>query len=164
MTVRDVDGTTRTAPSATHGQKKRWCARYVDDDGQEHTMAFAKADAQQWLETEVTAAFATGTYVAPAAGRVTVADIYASWCSAQAHISAKTAASRRSVWGSRAGSHWADMSVIIVRTAAVRAWVGRSARPSNDKARRFDSRRTRGCGGARWRHSGCRTSTCCAVG
>ena len=52
----------------------RWRARYVDDDGREHTKGFArKVDAQQWLDNEVTAQLATGTYVAPEAGRVTVA-------------------------------------------------------------------------------------------
>jgi integrase len=111
-------------PSATHGKKTRWRARYVDDGGLEHTMAFArKTDAQKWLDTEITAKFATGTYVAPAAGRVTVADVYGSWSAAQAHISAKTAASRRSTWSSRVQPQWADISVIDVRTPAIRAWV-----------------------------------------
>src|SRR5208337_1516138 len=95
-----------------------------DEDGREHAKGFArKTDAQKWLDSEVTAKFATGIYVSPAAGRVTVADIYRSWSSAQAHISAKTAASRRSAWSSRVEPQWGDMLVVDVRAAAIRAWV-----------------------------------------
>jgi hypothetical protein len=46
----------------------RWRARYVDDQCREHTKAFTrKGDAQSWLDNEVTAKFATGTYVTPEA-------------------------------------------------------------------------------------------------
>ena len=83
-TVRDPDGTTRTVPSAEHGRGMRWRARYVDDSGREHTKAFTrKADAQAWLDTEITPKLAAGTYVAPEAGRVTVAAVYESWSASQ---------------------------------------------------------------------------------
>lgn len=123
-TIRDTDGNLKSVPSANYGKGKRWRARYVDDEGGEHAKGFArKTDAQKWLDSEVTAKFATGTYIAPAAGRVTVADVYKSWFPAQAHISAKTAASRRSAWNSRVEPQWGDMFVVDVRTAAIRAWV-----------------------------------------
>ena len=126
--VRDPDGSTRTVPSARHGRGMRWRARYVDDRGQEHTKAFVrKVDAQQWLDTEITPSLATGTYVAPRAGRVTVAEMYKSWSAAQGHISAKTAATRRSAWGSRVEPHWGHVAVIDVKTSAVRAWVAAMA-------------------------------------
>ena len=47
----------------------------------------AKQTLRAWLDNEVTAKFATGTYVAPEAGRVTVGDVYESWSASQAHIS-----------------------------------------------------------------------------
>ena len=72
-TVRHPDGRTESVPSANHGKGSRWRARYVDDDGNEREKLFGKkADAQRWLDTDVTTKFATGTYVAPAAGRATV--------------------------------------------------------------------------------------------
>jgi hypothetical protein len=87
-----------------HGVGLRWRARYVDDGGRECTKAFGrKVEAQQWLDA-INAQFATGTYLEPAAGRITVATVYQSWSVAQAHISAKTAASRRSSWNSRVAS------------------------------------------------------------
>jgi hypothetical protein len=96
----------------------------VDDDSHEYSKGSTrKTDAQKWLDSEVTAKFATGTYIEPSAGRVTVADVFQSWFPAQSHISAKTAASRRSPWSSRVEPQWGDVLVADVRTAAVRAWV-----------------------------------------
>jgi integrase len=122
--IRDADGNSQSVPSANVGKGKRWRARYVDEEGREHAKGFArKTDAQRWLDSEITAKFVAGTYVAPSAGRVTVADVYESWFPAQAHISAKTAASRRSAWRSRVEPKWGDTLVVDVRTAAIRAWV-----------------------------------------
>jgi hypothetical protein len=94
--------------AATH---MRWRARHVDDRAQDRAKDFArKAGAQNWLDSEVTVKFATGTHIAPCAGPVTVADVYQSWFPAQAHISAKTAASRRSAWSGRVEPQWGDTS------------------------------------------------------
>jgi len=99
-TVRHPDGSKETVPSANYGKGSRWRARYVDDDGNEREKLFdRKAKAQQWLDTDVITKFATGTYVAPEAGRATVGDVYRSWSTSQAHIAPKTAQSRRSTWG-----------------------------------------------------------------
>jgi integrase len=49
--------------------------------------------------------------------------VYESWFPSQAHISAKTAASRRSAWTSRVEPQWGDTLVVDVRTAAIRAWI-----------------------------------------
>jgi hypothetical protein len=78
-TVRDSDGNTQSVPSTNHGKGKRWRARYVDEKGSEHAKGFTrKTDAQKWLDSEVTAKFATGTYIEPSAGRVTIADVFQS--------------------------------------------------------------------------------------
>ena len=122
--VRDPDGTIRTVRSARDGRGMRWRARYVDDDGHEHTQAFARrSDAQAWLDNDITPALATGTYVTPEAGAVTVAAVYAAWSAAQGHISAKTALTRRSAWNKHVGPHWGDTAVVEVKTSAVRMWV-----------------------------------------
>lgn len=123
-TVRDAEGNTRKVASARHGIGLRWMARYVDDAGRELTKSFARrSDAQKWLDTEVIAALATGTYVAPKAGLVTVGAMYASWSASQAHISAKASATRKSAWNSRVKPHWEQVVVADVKTSAVRAWV-----------------------------------------
>ena len=103
-------------PSANNGKGMRWRARYVDDDSREHAKGLTrKSDAQKWLDSEVTAKFATGTYIEPSAGQVTVANVYQSWSPAQSHISAKTAATRQSSWNSRVEPQWGDTLVVDVR-------------------------------------------------
>jgi integrase len=122
-TVRDADGNIQTVPSASHGRGMRWRARYVDEDGREHSKRFTrKVDAQQWID-DITSAFVTGTYTAPAAGRVTVATVYTAWMAAQAHIAAKTALTRRSTWANYVEPRWGNTAVVDVKTSAVRAWV-----------------------------------------
>jgi integrase len=127
-TVRDLDGTARTVPSAEHGRGMRWRARYVDDAGREQSKGFArKADAQSWLDNEITPKLATGTYVAADAGKATVALVYASWSASQGHISPKTAATRKSAWTSRVEPQWGAVPVVDIKTAAIRAWVAKLA-------------------------------------
>jgi integrase len=127
-TVRDADGNTRTVPSTEHGRGMRWRARYVDDAGREQSKGFArKADAQAWLDNEITPKLATGTYVAPDAGKVTVAVVHASWSASQGHISPKTAATRKSAWSSRVEPQWGAVPVVDVKTVAIRAWVAKLA-------------------------------------
>jgi hypothetical protein len=70
-----------------------------------------KADAQKWLDTEATANLASGTYVPPRAGAMTVAEVYASWSTSQGHISAKTAATRKSAWHTRVEPRWGKVAL-----------------------------------------------------
>src|SRR5262249_32827626 len=108
--------------SNRHGIGMRWRARYVDDHGREHTKAFTrKADAQRWLDNDVTAKFATGTYVAPEAGRVTVAAVYESWIASQGHIKPRTEMIRRGAWTNRVNPVFGDVPVADVKTSAVKA-------------------------------------------
>ncbi|TFC84853.1 tyrosine-type recombinase/integrase [Cryobacterium sp. TMT4-31] len=60
-----------------------WRARYRDDAGKEHARHFdRKIDGQRWLD-EVTAGRVTGTYVSPAAGKVTLRAFYLVWAERQ---------------------------------------------------------------------------------
>jgi len=59
-------------------------AQDTDDNDREHTKAFVrKVDAQNWLDTDITPALSTGTYVAPRAERITVCEMYSSWSNGQ---------------------------------------------------------------------------------
>lgn len=122
-TVYDEGRNPQVVPSARHGKGRRWRARYVDDDGRERTQAFdRKTDATAWL-TEQSTKIATGQWVAPEAGRITVADVYLAWSTSQGHIAAKTAATRKSVWDSHVRPRWGTVAVVDVKTAAIRSWV-----------------------------------------
>jgi hypothetical protein len=119
---RKSDGT----PSTLDGKGSRWRARYVDDQGRERAKAFQrKVDAQHWLDNEVTAKFATGTYITPEAGKVTVAEVYQSLAASQGHIAPKTAAIRQGAWMNYVAPVWGDVAVVDVKTTAVKAWVAK---------------------------------------
>ena len=108
---------------ARYGVGLRWRARYVDDNGSERSRSFARRiDAQAWLN-EINSEFVTGTYVAPEAGKISVAQVYGSWAASQGHISAKTATTRRNVWKSRVEPQWGEVAVVDVKTSGVKAWV-----------------------------------------
>ncbi|WP_278373410.1 tyrosine-type recombinase/integrase [Brevibacterium casei] len=61
----------------------KWRARYRDADGREHARHFdRKFDAQQWLDDE-TVKLRTGTWVEPAAGKMTLEEWFDEWSSIQ---------------------------------------------------------------------------------
>jgi integrase len=69
--------------SAVYGQGKRWQARWRDAAGRQRKQHFDRhADAERFLAT-VKADLAHGIYLDPAAGKVTLGEYAAAWCSAQ---------------------------------------------------------------------------------
>ena len=97
----------------------KWRPRYRDDDGQEHSRHFErKRDGQAWLD-EVASSRLTGTYVAPAASRVTLAGFYADWAPRQQWAT-----------GTRKNADWAvdsctfrDVPFGKLRRSHVESWV-----------------------------------------
>lgn len=75
-TIRDAAGNPLTVPSKRNGKGMRWRARYVDNQGSEHSKGFTrKADAQRWLDKQ-TADIVSGVHVAPRDAQLTVEQ----WC------------------------------------------------------------------------------------
>jgi integrase len=63
----------------------RWRARYRDEAGREHSKHFTrKIDAQKWLD-EITTALVSGTYVDPAAGKISFRENAEYWRLHQVH-------------------------------------------------------------------------------
>ena len=56
-----------------------------------------RVDAQAWLD-EITAGRVTGTYMAPKAGQITVAELHAKSVGTPDHLTATTASTRRYTW------------------------------------------------------------------
>ena len=74
-------------PSAADGKGLRWRARYVDDEGKEHSKAFrTKTEATRWLNGIVSTQ-EVGTYVDPQLGKVTFASFYREWSTRQVWVS-----------------------------------------------------------------------------
>ncbi len=111
------------SPTARAGKGRRWLARYVDDQGHENTRSFERRlEAQAWLD-EITAAQVTGTYVAPKAGRITVAELHAKWLGTQGHLKQTTVATRSFAWSGYVEDRWARVAAADVHTSDVKAWV-----------------------------------------
>lgn len=97
----------------------RWRARYRDEAGKEHARHFErKVDAQRWLD-EISSTVLSGTYVDPAAGRITFEQFYGDWSGRQLWVPATKAnadLATRSVT-------FADLPMKSIRRSHVEAWV-----------------------------------------
>ncbi|WP_063024212.1 MULTISPECIES: tyrosine-type recombinase/integrase [Nocardia] len=125
ITVENADGekSRQRVRSANYGCRKRWRARYVDDEGQEHSQSFErKPDAQAWLDG-VVSSLVTGTHIAPSAGRETIGAAGRRWLDTQGHLKATTDATRRDTWRPHVEPRWGNIEIRNVRTSDVRAWV-----------------------------------------
>lgn len=72
-------------PTQRHGRGKRYRVRWVDDTGREQTRFFEKkADAERF-DANVRADVSRGQYIDPKAGKVTVADYWATWRATMLH-------------------------------------------------------------------------------
>jgi hypothetical protein len=86
----------------------RWRARYRDATGREHARHFGrKVDAQRWLDG-VPAALATGSYVDPRTGRLTVGEWADRWLSDQGQLKPTTRARYRGILDGHVLTRWAE--------------------------------------------------------
>ncbi len=120
---RQPDGSTATVPSANADQGSRWRARYVDGDGREHVKAFRrKADAQQWLDKQVSDQV-TGTWTDPALSGVTFGVLAERWFTTKANRSPKTVAGYRSLLDTVVLPRWRDTTLRDIRFDDLQVWI-----------------------------------------
>lgn len=125
--VRQPDGTTRTAPSASYGRGSRWRARYVDDAGKERAKGFSrKVDAQQWLNKQVSDQV-TGTWTDPALSGVTFGIMAERWISTKATRAPKTVAGYRSLLDTVVLPRWQDIPLRQIQFDDLQVWISRLA-------------------------------------
>ena len=122
-TVRDSEGNTQKVPTSRHGTGMRWLARYVDDQGREHSRAFGrKVDAQSWLDKQISDQV-TGTWTDPALSSVTFGTMAERWLSTKATRSAKTVAGYRSLLDTVVLPRWKDVPLRDVRFDDLQVWI-----------------------------------------
>lgn len=96
-----------------------WRARYIDDQGREHTRHFpTKRAGNEWLD-EATAALVDGTHVAPRDGSQTLADYYRDMRKVQVWTSGTVLAMDLAVLQ----APFADHELRNITTTTIRAWV-----------------------------------------
>ena len=97
----------------------KWRARYRDDAGNERARHFdRKIDAQRWLD-EISSTVMAGTYVDPAAGRITFKRFYDEWAPRQLWVSS----TRANADLSTGSVTFADLPMKAIRRSHVEAWV-----------------------------------------
>ena len=82
-TVRSPGGTTRKERTRRHGTGRRWRVRYADPDGREHNQSFDRKVNADGFRIKVEADVQRGTYVDPAAAKITLRRYADSWLQAQ---------------------------------------------------------------------------------
>ncbi len=122
-TVRDEHGNTQKVPTSRDGKGLRWLARYVDDQGREHSKAFGrKADAQSWLDQQISDQV-TGTWTDPAQSSVTFGTMAERWLSTKAARAPKTVAGYRSLLDTVVLPRWRDVALRDVRYDDLQVWI-----------------------------------------
>jgi len=97
----------------------KWRARYRDEAGDERARHFdRKVDAQRWLD-EISSTVMSGTYVDPAAGKITFKRFYDGWAPRQLWVPS-TRANADLATGS---ATFADLPMKAIRRSHVEAWV-----------------------------------------
>lgn len=117
----DKDG--RRTPSRVHRSGLRWRARYYDSNGRQHARHFArKIDAQQWLDSVVTAV-GTGCYVDPNRSKVTVGVVAEQWLAGKLGLKPTTRARYENVAAVHVFPRWSNATLSSIEHGAVQAWL-----------------------------------------
>jgi integrase len=103
----------------------RYKVRFRDAEGTQHQRKGFKTKKEAKLAaSKVEVKVASGQWIDPQSGKVTVARVYADWLAGLAHIKATTKATREVTWAKWVKPRWADMPVGKIRPSQVRSWVG----------------------------------------
>lgn len=103
--------------------KATWQARWRDPAGRQRKRTFSrKSDAERFL-TGVEHSQLTGSYVDPAAGRVTVGLWATRWLAAQSQLKPSTAARYQGIVNRHVQPRWGDVPLSGVSHADVAAWI-----------------------------------------
>lgn len=121
---KNANGEMVTVDSALKGKVKRWRARWVDDDGNEHNQNFdRKPDAQRFLNT-VMADIERGDYVSKRRGGETFEKVADDWFKTKGHRKPSTLAGYRSILDCIALPRWRDAPLKDISYEAYIQWLG----------------------------------------
>ncbi|MEV0076185.1 tyrosine-type recombinase/integrase [Nocardia neocaledoniensis] len=107
-----------------YGKGMRWRARYVDPNGVERSRSFAvKADAQKFLDGDVTTKVVTGTWVDPDRSGVLFSVVAEKWFATKQLRKPKTVAGYRSLLDTLVIPKWGSAPLHDIEFEDVQAWV-----------------------------------------
>ncbi|AXQ65154.1 integrase [Gordonia phage Schmidt] len=104
---------------------RRYMVRYRQPNGtQTKKRGFPTKAAAQAFATSVEHDKLSGTYVAPAQGRATVAELAQSWLARQGHAKESWRTRQESLWRVHVAPVWGDRRVSTIERGEVRDWIG----------------------------------------
>lgn len=106
------------------GHGKRWRARWTDPAGREREQSFATQDAANMHIREMDSQVATGTYIDPKAGQVTIGILAERWFKARGRLAPSTLSDYRSVLDAHVLPRWQHTAVARITTAGLEEWFG----------------------------------------
>src|SRR5450759_949479 len=111
----------------TRNGQVRWYMRYRDPAGAQRTKTFdRKVDAERFLTT-VESAKLTGSYIDPAASRITVGTWAQRWLDCQTHLKPSTRERYAGILREHIGPRWGTTKLADVSHSAVQTWVSEVA-------------------------------------
>lgn len=110
---------------ATKGGDKRWMVRYRKPDRKQTTRrGFTTKRNAQMFAAEVEVSKARGEYVAPAMGRVTVAEVAPEWLARKASSTAPSHyRTLESAWRVHVKPHWGSVPLADIDVLRVEQWI-----------------------------------------
>ncbi|MGW5388287.1 tyrosine-type recombinase/integrase [Nocardia sp. NPDC003963] len=106
------------------GKGKRWRARYVDPNGVERSQSFdTKAEAQRWLDSDVTTKVVTGTWVDPDRSGVLFSVVAEKWYVTKKFRKPKTVAGYRSLLDTLVLPQWGSTPLRDIDFEDIQDWV-----------------------------------------
>jgi integrase len=106
-----------------YGVGMRWRARYVDDQGREHTKAFhRRVDAQRWIDN-IVSDHVTGTWTDPRLSEQTFGALAERWITTKATRAPKTVAGYRSLLDVVVLPRWENVPLRDVTFEDLQEWV-----------------------------------------
>lgn len=107
--------------------RTKWRARYRSPDGTERSKTFdRKLDAERWLASVETAK-AQGSWVDPAAGRITLEEWSVRWLATLGHLKPKTVEGYRSILRSRVLPEFGPAPLHRLSPMSIQTWVSAMA-------------------------------------
>ncbi|WP_018178749.1 site-specific integrase [Jongsikchunia kroppenstedtii] len=102
----------------------RFQVRWRTPEGTQRKKSFETRREAKLYAATVETTIATGGYVDPRSGQVTVGVLYPQWMAGSARIKATTRATREVTWGKHVKPHWDKAEIGKIRPSSVRGWVG----------------------------------------
>ncbi len=107
----------------TRNGQVRWYMRYRDPNGQQRTKTFdRKVDAERYL-TSIESSKLTGSYINPAAARLTLGPWAQRWLDGQTHLKPSTRERYAGILRAHITPRWGSTRLSDVNHSAVQAWV-----------------------------------------